>query len=472
MNVGDRIGAYEVCEHIASGGMAQVWKVRREVGRGGFHFEAMKVPHVHLIHDPLFVEMFLDEARKVVNLDHPHIVRVINWSDSGAPQPFFTMELVEGPDLADVLKDGRMELRRALKILSAVAAALDHAHHKGVIHRDVKPSNVLMAANGASGEDFPKVVDFGISKAAEEGGTRLTRTGMIVGSPPYMSPEQAGSGPPVDYRTDIYSFGIMAYEMLCGCPPFHQSEGTGPMSVLVKHIHEKPPAPHLFNNDLPRCAEEVLLRALDKNPDARPQSCAHFISDLEDALHVRILKDKPRFSPVLLLIPLALGATLIVAAVTGGSTLVVAPPEPTPQPTAFPTSQPTPGLKPTPTVSVVDATRERATSQARDAEKLINRAAANSLIVAEKRRDGALSDAGLEREIKKMTAQYHRALQLAQSAIEADDMNQKAWIQRCRAYYNLGQWEQAQQAVTQAKTRFPGSDELELLSARIKTARG
>ncbi len=275
---GSRIGPYEVREHIGDGGMAAVYKVWHT----GLHrFEALKIPRYQASRGPEadFLHRLLAEARTAASLQHPNIVAIHNVSDEKSILHYFAMEFVAGNDLASLIDNGPLSFHQALEILRQIGSALDYAHEHGVIHRDIKPANILLEQT----ETGPRarVVDFGISRAGEEdGSTRLTRSGMIVGTPEYMSPEQSGSGAPVDRRTDIYSLGIVAYEMLCGQPPFVAGDGVSRMSVLMKQINETPPPLDQCRPDLPPVAAQAVAKTLNKNPDERFASCAEFLEAL------------------------------------------------------------------------------------------------------------------------------------------------------------------------------------------------
>lgn len=286
MDIGSRVGPYEIREHIGEGGMAVVYKVWHT----GLHrFEALKVPRfqgTQSIH-PDFIQRLLSEARIAAQLHHPHIVAIHNVSEPESAVQFFAMDLVEGRDLAEVLQQWhQLPLAEVIAIMRQVASALDYAHSRGFIHRDIKPGNILLGVASASAANTPnawnaKVVDFGISRAAEDnGGTRLTKSGMIVGTPEYMSPEQAGSGALVDYRTDIYSLGIVAYEMLAGHPPFTAGDGVSRMSILLSHVHHLPRPLTEQISTLEQAANNAVLKALAKAPAARFQSCAEFAQAL------------------------------------------------------------------------------------------------------------------------------------------------------------------------------------------------
>jgi serine/threonine protein kinase len=289
---GTIIGPYRVECLVGRGGMAEVYKVWHI----GLHrYEALKLLPPAAALDATFVQRFLEEARLAAGLHHPHIVTTYAVSDSDGPPFYFSMQLIEGGDLADLIHSrGRVAPGLAIPILKQIALALDYAHRHGVVHRDVKPGNILLESDDPLAvhrssveavEELPawnvKVVDFGIARALGEGSTtRLTRAGMFMGTPEYMSPEQAGSGSPIDHRTDIYALGIVAYEMLCGRPPFRSSKDTSPLSVVVKHLNEAPPPPREFSPSLPETASEVLLRSLAKDPLQRFVSCTTFVEAL------------------------------------------------------------------------------------------------------------------------------------------------------------------------------------------------
>lgn len=278
---GSRIGPYEVREHIGDGGMAAVYKVWHT----GLHrFEALKIPRYQASRGPEadFLHRLLAEARTAASLQHPHIVAIHNVSDEKSVLHYFAMEFVEGTDLASLINSNPLPFQQTVEILRQIGSALDYAHEHGVVHRDIKPANILLeqTENGHRA----RVVDFGISRAGEDdGSTRLTRSGMIVGTPEYMSPEQSGSGAPVDKRTDIYSLGVVTYEMLCGQPPFVAGDGVSRMSVLMKQINEVPDALDKCRPDLSPVAAQAVAKALAKDPDERFSSCAAFIEALAAA---------------------------------------------------------------------------------------------------------------------------------------------------------------------------------------------
>lgn len=280
---GERVGPYEVRAHIGDGGMASVYRAWHT----GLHrFEALKIPRQQGRYGPeaAFVRRLLTEARTVAGLHHPHIALIHAVSEADSPLQYFAMELIDGGDLADfILAKGKVPPEEAIPILKQIGEALDYAHANGVVHRDIKPANVLLTADGNA-----KVVDFGISRAGEEaGGTRLTRSGMMVGTPEYMSPEQSGSGDPVTHLTDVYSLGVVAYEMLCGVPPFVAGEGVNRISILMKHLGEAPASPLRSIPGFGPAATEALLTALAKKPADRFANCGEFVAALSRALQKR-----------------------------------------------------------------------------------------------------------------------------------------------------------------------------------------
>jgi serine/threonine-protein kinase len=279
MDVGTPIGNYLIEDLLGKGGMAEVYRVRHpDLPRS----EALKLLAPHLAADPDFVRRFLEEASATASLDHPNIATIYAVSSSSGPLYYFTMELVEGGDLSDFLAQrGRLPLEEALPLLRQVAAALDYAHQKGIVHRDMKPANTLLKRSSANAGTTVKVVDFGIAKAQEaEGGKRLTKTGMILGTPEYMAPEQA-TGQNVGPWTDQYALGIMAYELLCGRPPFGGDHQTSEIGVIMSHVREEPPDPPALNPELGEGVRNALLKAIEKQPEDRFASCIEFIDAME-----------------------------------------------------------------------------------------------------------------------------------------------------------------------------------------------
>ncbi|WP_182897259.1 Stk1 family PASTA domain-containing Ser/Thr kinase [Microbispora sp. H10830] len=249
-------GRYRVESRIARGGMASVYlaldvRLDRTV--------AVKVMHRSLAEDPQFVRRFIGEAKSVASLSHPNIVQVFDQGTDGA-HVYLSMEYVPGRTLRDVLRRrGRLPAREALEMVIPVLAALGAAHQAGLIHRDVKPENVLLADDGRV-----KVVDFGLARAIEA--TNQTKTGMMIGTIGYMSPEQVTTGT-ADARSDVYAAGIMLFELLTGRQPY---AGETPMSIAYRHVHETVPAPSSIVPELPPPIDALVAAATDKDPAARP----------------------------------------------------------------------------------------------------------------------------------------------------------------------------------------------------------
>jgi hypothetical protein len=253
-------GKYTTVAVLGRGGMADVYRARHPALARDV---AVKVIHPHLATEPGFGERFAWEARLVAGLRHPGIVQVHDF-DVVDGQPYMVMEYVDGGTLKDHLAGLRargvvMSLDEAARFLVPIADALDHAHAHGAVHRDLKPANILLTSTGE-----PVLSDFGIAKILEDS-VQLSATGALVGTPAYMSPEQAGSRP-VDARSDQYSLGVMLFEMVTGRVPFR---GESPTAVMVQHLQEPPPAPRTVNPDLPPAVEAVILKALAKDPGAR-----------------------------------------------------------------------------------------------------------------------------------------------------------------------------------------------------------
>ncbi len=249
-------GRYELSHLVARGGMAEVYRAHdRLLDRP----VALKILFPELSVDRAFVERFRREAQAAANLSHPNIVPVFDWGEDGGTY-FIVMEFIDGRALSSILRSaGPMHPDRAAEIGADVAMALAYAHRHGVIHRDVKPGNVLITEEGTV-----KVTDFGIARAinTEES---LTQTGAVMGTATYFSPEQA-EGMGVDARSDIYSLGVVLFEMVTGRPPFM---GDTPVAVASKHVRENPPTPREINPSVPPDLEAIILKCLAKSPEYR-----------------------------------------------------------------------------------------------------------------------------------------------------------------------------------------------------------
>jgi beta-lactam-binding protein with PASTA domain/predicted Ser/Thr protein kinase len=249
---------YEIQQRIGRGGMADVFLARdllldRPV--------AIKVLFPEFAVDPNFVERFRREAQSAANLNHPNIVGVYDWGQY-ANTYFMAMEYVQGRTLADILRaNGHVNSQQAAEIASEIAAALGFAHRNGVVHRDIKPANILIGANGQV-----KVADFGIARAMNAPTeSNLTQAGSVMGTATYFSPEQAQGAQP-DPRSDLYSLGIVLYEMVAGRPPF---SGENPVSIAYKQVHEQPQPLNQLVADVPKSFEAIVAKLLAKKPEIR-----------------------------------------------------------------------------------------------------------------------------------------------------------------------------------------------------------
>ncbi len=264
--IGKRIGPYTIREKIGEGGMAVVYKGYQESLN---RYVAIKVLRGDLARNQQFVTRFRREALAVAKLSHPNILHVY---DAGVAYGvyYIVMDYAPGGSLKDLMRRRPLDMGRAISIVAQVAEALDYAHQRGLIHRDVKPSNILLSADGR-----PLLTDFGIAKALYEQ-EQLTRTGTAIGTPEYMAPEQV-EGHAVDGRTDIYSLGVVLYEMVGGRPPFRADT---PMAVVYQHLNETPPPLRRVNPSAPGWLEAILDQALAKNPAARFQRASDFARSL------------------------------------------------------------------------------------------------------------------------------------------------------------------------------------------------
>lgn len=278
---------YELGETLGYGGMSEVHhghdvRLGREV--------AIKILRADLARDPQFQERFRREAQNAAALNHPAIVAVYDTGEANTdfgPLPYIVMEYVEGRTLRDIVKtEGPMSQKRAMEVMADVCAALDFSHRHGIVHRDVKPANVMITKNGAV-----KVMDFGIARAMHDGQSAMTQTAAVIGTAQYLSPEQA-RGESVDARSDVYAAGCVLYELITGEPPF---TGDSPVAVAYQHVREDPNPPSSVNPAVAPELDAVVLKALAKGPANRYQSAAEMRSDL-----VRTLSGQRPVAPMVM----------------------------------------------------------------------------------------------------------------------------------------------------------------------------
>ena len=330
-------GRYRLEARLASGGMGEVFRATHvELGRP----LALKVMRPELSGDPEFVERFRREAMTASRLGHPHIVDIID-SGSEDGQFYFVMEFLDGKPLSSIIDGGPVALPLALELVTQIAQALDVAHRAGVVHRDLKPDNVIVLER--AGRPFVKLVDFGVAKVVAAVDQKLTSTGAVVGTPQYIAPEQA-AGLAVDSRADVYTLGLILFELLTGEPPL---KGATPSLVMSAHISQvAPPLPSTF----PAALRTLVARMLAKAPGDRPQSMAEVLAALAPVPR-KLVSRWPRV--------LALAGTsavligLGVVAITHSANATVAPSEPPTAPPAVvqPAPAPAPRVEPQPPAS-------------------------------------------------------------------------------------------------------------------------
>ena len=277
-------GKYRVEERLSAGGMGTVYR--------GTHIlmdktVAIKVLRPSLAADEKIVARFSREARAASRISHPHAVSVTDFGESEDGIVFLVMEYLSGKTLKEVIRqEGRLPLSRVVEIIRQVGGALDAAHFQGVVHRDLKSDNIMLL--GTNGLDYAKVLDFGIAKIKEPAGAYdpgLTAPDLVIGTPTYMSPEQCSQSPGIDARSDIYSLGVILYEMLVGHVPF---TGDSPTAIMLKQLQEVPPSVLDERTDVPAAVGRVVSRAMAKLPDNRYQSVGEFVEDLTIAAGMEV----------------------------------------------------------------------------------------------------------------------------------------------------------------------------------------
>ena len=268
-------GRYELDGVVGRGGMAEVYRARDiRLDR----IVAIKTLRADLARDQIFQARFRREAQSAASLNHPNIVAVYDTGEdmaTGVPVPYIVMEFVDGYTVRDLLQDGhRLLPERSLEIIDGVLRALDYSHQAGIVHRDIKPGNVMVTRNG----DI-KVMDFGIARAMSDAQATMTQTAQVIGTAQYLSPEQA-RGERVDSRSDLYSAGCLLYELLTGRPPF---TGDSPVAIAYQHVRENPIPPSQVDPDVPAWADAIVLKAMAKSPADRYQTAGDMRADLQRA---------------------------------------------------------------------------------------------------------------------------------------------------------------------------------------------
>ncbi|RMG89053.1 MAG: serine/threonine protein kinase [Chloroflexi bacterium] len=275
---GENVGPYRIIGQLGQGGMATVYKAYHpQLDR----YVAIKVMHEAFQEDDAFIARFEREAKIVARLEHPHIVPVYGY-DRYEGQPYLVMKYIEGKTLKHFLKNGPLPLEEILRIMTAVADALNYAHKQGVLHRDIKPSNIMIADDGT-----PYLTDFGLARIAQAGESTLSQD-MLLGTPHYISPEQARGEQNLDGRTDIYSFGIVLYELVVGRVPF---SADTPYAIIHDHIYTPLPLPTRVNPNIPEAVETVLLKALAKSPKDRFESANALMQAFKKAVETSNLTE-------------------------------------------------------------------------------------------------------------------------------------------------------------------------------------
>ncbi len=267
---GRTFGAYQIVAPLGEGGMAAVYKAYQPAME---RFVAVKVLPRHMAASDEFLARFRREARLLAQLQHPHILPVFDYGESDG-YPYIVMPFIVSGTLADILRDQRLSLSEVRRTIIQIGDALSYAHARGMIHRDIKPSNVLIDERGNC-----LLTDFGLARMAEAA-EKLTTSGAIMGTPAYMSPEQ-GTGSSTDQRSDLYSLGIILYEMITGRVPY---TAETPVAVVFKHVQDPLPSARKFNPDLPEALELVLLKSLAKNPDDRYQTADEFAHAIQKVI--------------------------------------------------------------------------------------------------------------------------------------------------------------------------------------------
>jgi eukaryotic-like serine/threonine-protein kinase len=368
-------GRYEIVRRIGEGGMGAVYEARHTlIGKR----VAVKVLLEKFLTKSDFVARLLQEARLASSIGHENIVDVTDFGTTDDGRSFVVMEFLDGEALSQlVMREAPLPIERSLRIARQVASALGAAHAKGIYHRDIKPENVYLIRRGDA--DFVKVVDFGISKAVKQGGNeegpevyRLTHTGLLLGTPLYMSPEQARGDEDLDHRVDIWATGVMMYECLTGEVPFRANNYLGIISQVLTHT-AAPPSKVRPELGIPDAVEAVVMRAMEKDRTRRYAAMADLEHDLERLLAgdqnvgLPLVTDVPKLVPpprrwhlgLVAVVALGVGVTFALSRSVGGGP----PPESSPPVTAPVTAHPggPPAIRPQETQETVDHSPERLT---------------------------------------------------------------------------------------------------------------
>jgi serine/threonine protein kinase len=279
IDIGHTIGNYRITAKLGEGGMGVVYLAEHPViGKK----VAMKAIHPELSKNSDVVSRFVTEAKAVNQIGHEHIVDIADFGNTPDGEFYFVMEYLQGESLSDRLRrENRLNAGSALSITAQIADALNASHEQGIIHRDLKPENIFLCLNRGPGRDFVKVLDFGLAKLtlSDQKVSHKTRTGSVMGTPYYMSPEQCEGKIEIDHRADIYSLGVLLFEMLTGKVPFG---GDGYGEIIVKHVTMPPPSVRSINDELPEELDLILYRALAKDRDQRFQTMHEFEEALLD----------------------------------------------------------------------------------------------------------------------------------------------------------------------------------------------
>lgn len=327
--VGTTLGRFEVISELGRGGMAVVYKARQsDLDR----IVALKILPPSLTHDASYVARFRQEARSAARLEHPHIMPIYEVGEANGLH-YIAMKFIQGRTLKDLVEaEGALSVPRAAQILAQVGESLDYAHRQGVIHRDIKPSNIMITDEG-----WVYLTDFGLARGTGGATSGLTMAGTVMGTPEYMSPEQAQGLPNVGPPTDIYALGVVLYELITGTFPF---QADTPMGMLAARLLQAPTPPRDVRGDLPAPVEDVVMRALARKPEARFPSAAAMVSALRQAAGLSEAQAQRPLTPLS-------GTPAVGATIVAGSP-PASPPAGTPYPAGPAQATPLPPLPPLP----------------------------------------------------------------------------------------------------------------------------